>query len=179
MKISHNIFLIFYLVLSFSGAYAKDNFKTNNLSYALGDNENIIIHSTTAVIGKLKVSSAVDAQNNALKDNKLIVGYSIVGDTSVLNEKNKSKIIKTLLNNNNYISTHIRCLNKYFLGIRFLDDNHKVEFALGMPCQQAIWVFKKDNKTESWGANLTNNATKEVFLLFNKKNKKQYQSIFQ
>jgi len=45
--------------MSVKSACAKDIIKTDSLSYALGNNADLIAHSTSAIIGKLKVSSAI------------------------------------------------------------------------------------------------------------------------
>jgi len=69
-----------------------------------------------------------------------------------------SKLINALVRDASYdFDIRQRCVNKGFIGVRFL-TTPSVDFALGTPCNQAIWEFSGTEKTQRWGAVLTNSA---------------------
>lgn len=157
MKKLHSIYILLLPIFFSVSACAKEE-QSNSFTNQVGNKTNIVNTTATIEIAKLKVINAATATKNIFNSNKNIVGYPVIDKTSLLNTQHKEKLIKILTNNKSYISLRNRCKNSHFIGIRFSKTKEKIEFALGIPCNQAIWAIATEKQPNVWGAVLNNDA---------------------
>lgn len=101
----------------------------------------------------------------ALKTTDRIAGYPVTGKLTDIDKEKSQQLKQLLLDKNNYVNIRQRCLNQYFHGIHFIKDSKKVEFAIGIPCNQVFVAFLDGDKTQWWGSTLGNVAMKQVLSL--------------
>lgn len=122
----------------------------------------IIKRNSFAEIARLKVVSVEESRQQVFKTTDRIAGYPVLGKLVNLNIKTSQELVSLLLDKNNYANIRQRCQNQFFHGIRFSKDKQKIEFALGIPCNQVLIAFKNKEKIEWWGGVLGNKAAKQV-----------------
>lgn len=166
MKNWHNIRLNFFVVLlsgcsAFSSVYAQEK----TLRLELGEAVEIVAQHTRAESGKLKVVSVDESRQHAFKSEDRIAGYPEAGKFINLNLKTSQKLASLLLNKNNYANIRQRCQNQFFHGIRFVKDQQKVEFAIGIPCNQVLVAYEEKGEIKWWGSVMGADAATEIFTL--------------
>lgn len=152
------LFLIIGYSLFSTTGYTQEEF----LRQTLGSTVNIIEQHTQAQYARLKVVSYKESNQLALKTDDRIAGYPVTGKLTAIDKEKSQQLTKLLLDKNNYGNIRQRCLNQYFHGIRFIKGSKKVEFAIGVPCNQVFVAFQVKNETKWWGSSLGNVAMKEV-----------------
>jgi hypothetical protein len=140
--------------------------KAPRITSALGTE---VVQSLVAAIGAeaawLRVIPVGEAERQALGAQNRIVGYPIVTALRSIVPSDASRLLDVLIRDDSYdFELRLRCVNKRLLGVRFL-VTPPVEFALGTPCNQAIWTFKRADKTERWGALLSDKAAESIRLM--------------
>jgi hypothetical protein len=106
----------------------------------------------------LRVVAASEAERHALNAPDRITGYPVAGALRPVAPPDTTRLLGILFRDDSYdFDIRLRCANKRFLGVRFL-AMAPVEFALGTPCNQAIWAFRRTGKVERWGAILSDRA---------------------
>jgi hypothetical protein len=110
---------------------------------ALGEhNVDILRNPTLVEAGRMRVIGALQAHNARLSSDTRILGYPIQGALQRVAPADASRIADLILDDASYTDLVRRCRNDYLVGIRFTKDNERVEFALGMPCEQGFFAFR-------------------------------------
>lgn len=127
----------------------------------------IVGQSSYIEMAKLQVTGFESARKLALKNKTEIVGYPISGAVRTPPSDKNAYLKNVLLNKENYIEVRARCKNEYFIGIRFNSAENKIaEFALGFPCNQALWGIKVSGETVFWGSTLNSDSANEIKTMF-------------
>lgn len=159
---------LFFLVAPtlFNNACALEG-DANTPHHFLESAANAIGQSNNIEMAKLQVTSFESARNLALKNKTEIIGYPISG-TVLTPPSDKNAYLKNiLLNKGNYIKVRARCKKEHFIGLRFNSAEDKiVEFALGVPCNQALWGINVSGKTVFWGSTLNSDSSNEIKTMF-------------
>lgn len=113
-------------------------------------------------IGRLAVASAEEAERLSLRGLDRIAGYPIDGPVGQLDPQGADRVRRALRSPGSHSDVPIRCLNDYFIGVRFYQGDQRVELALGISCQQAIWAFPAGSGVGRWGARLSDGATQAL-----------------
>lgn len=114
-------------------------------------------------VGALRLVSADEADRRTFAKDR-IVGYPIVGAIVTLSPEQRAHLGKVLVQDDSYaFDARMRCANRRLLGARF--SVARLEFALGLPCNQAFWAFRRDGKVEHWGAVMTPAAAEKIIAL--------------
>ncbi len=116
----------------------------------LGNNVTIITDHISVETAMLKAATVEESRKYALLTNERIAGYPLAGDTSSPGNTKAIQLANLFLSKDSYIDIRQRCKNETFFGIRFTKEGGKVEFAVGIPCNQVIVVFKNKNNANSW-----------------------------
>lgn len=156
--------MVFAVTSLFSICYAQDC----QLNEKLGPAVTIVTQATRIETARLKVIGAQDAQNNALRSTDRIAGYPIESTLMELKTSDEDKLVKLILDDKNCATVRQRCRNQYLLGLRFTKNKQIAEFALGMPCQQALWAFIVDDKIQYYGTVLGTETTQKVIAILQK-----------
>lgn len=156
--------MIFTVTTLFSSSYAQDHRLKEKLSLVA----TIVTQATRIETARLKVISAQEAKDNALKSIDRIVGYPIENPLVELKTSGADKLAELILDDKNYATVRQRCRNQYLLGLRFTKNTKIAEFALGMPCQQTLWSFRLDDKIQYFGAVLGTETTQKIIAMITK-----------
>ena len=134
------------------------------LGAMLGPDAVQIVEGATLVeAARLRLVSAEEQERTALRSDGRMAGYPIAGPRVVLPGADVSGLKRLLLDHQSYAwGLRIRCANSHFVGVRFVRQRQKVELALGLPCQQALWAFPAAGAVGRGGAHLGNSQTQEV-----------------
>jgi hypothetical protein len=157
-----SVFAAFVILPS---CYAQDT----QLKDQLSNTKTIVLQATRMETARLLVVKAEEAKSYALKSTDRIAGYPIEGKLVKVNNTDVQKMIQLTLDDENYSAVQQRCRNTYLIGLRFTSDTKIAEFALSMPCQQAIWATKADSKVDYYGAVLGTQAAREIISILEKK----------
>ncbi|MCA9659258.1 MAG: hypothetical protein KC486_13010 [Myxococcales bacterium] len=137
--------------------------KAGALRESLGEAASVVERATDVEIARLRVIAALHAQVGRLKSDTTIAGYPIEGASRPLDQGTRTQLVDTLLDDSNYQWGFARrCANDYLIGLRFTTAAAKVEFALGMPCEQAFFVFTADDGVTSTGQIMTTAAAQRI-----------------
>lgn len=110
---------------------------------SLGEHNVEILRNPTLVeAGRMRVIGALQAHDARLSSDTRILGYPIRGALQPVAPADASRIADLILDDGSYTDLLRRCANDYLVGIRFTKDNERVEFALGMPCEQGFFAFR-------------------------------------
>lgn len=148
-------------ILSVATSYATDITLRETLASAV----NIIQLHTRTEMARLNVVSIAESQQYAITTSNRIAGYPFTGKLANLDKEKSQQLAKLLLDKNNYANIRQRCLNDYFHGIRFSKDQQKIEFALGIPCNQVVIAFHDGEVIKWWGGILGDDAVSKVITL--------------
>ena len=113
-------------------------------------------------IARLQMNTARDAERQTLLTANRIMGYRLDGRIRQVAPEAAQPLTELVLADSSYTAATARCANESFVGIRFTNNNQKVEFALGLPCNQALWGSMTDGRVTRWGANMTPEAAAQV-----------------
>ena len=122
----------------------------------------VVDHATRVLIGRLRVVGAEEAERTSLEDTNRVAGYPAEGDLTVLSREEALSLANLLLEPTSYAKGLRRCRNSYWIGLRFVRGDAKVEFALGMDCQQALWAFATEQGPKRFGETMAKEATDRV-----------------
>ena len=134
----------------------------NTLHQTLAGAANIIVHPTQVKYSRLKVVGYKKSNQLALKISDHIAGHPITGKLTDIDKEKYQQLTQLLLDKNNYANIRQRCSNQHFHGVRFIKGSRKVEFAIGIPCNQVFVAFQDDAETKWWGSTLGNVAMKKI-----------------
>lgn len=110
---------------------------------ALGEhNADIVRNATQVEAGRMRVIGALQAQNAVFSSDTRILGYPVHGALQPVPPADASRLADVILDDASYTDLLRRCRNDYLVGVRFTKDNERVEFALGMPCEQGFFAFR-------------------------------------
>jgi len=149
-------FLIFF---SFSYAHAQQL----GLIDIPGNSATIISDHTSVETAMLKVTAVEESRKYALLTSDRMAGYPLTGNTYSPDNAEAVQLANLVLSKNSYIDIRQRCKNEKFYGIRFMKDDKVVEFAVGIPCNQVIFVFKNKNGTNNWWGSTFGKKAMEQF----------------
>jgi len=121
---------------------------------------------------RLSVIGVAEAERRTFGAGR-IAGYPVRGRVRAVPAKSLAALVGTLLDDGSYdFDTVIRCRNSTFVGARFQaapqehgqEREQELELALGQPCNQAVWAFRKRGGAaiERRGALLSPNAAAAV-----------------
>ncbi len=137
--------------------------KTGVLRESLGEAASVVESALDVKIARLRVIGALHAQIGRLQSEATIAGYPVEGAAQTLDQAARATIVDTLFDDASYQwGLARRCANDYLIGLRFTTPAAKVEFALGMPCEQAFFVFATGDEVTSIGHVATTAAAQRV-----------------
>ena len=165
LNVCFKMLIAFAALAILPSCYAQDS----QLKDQLSDTKTIVLQASRIESARLIVVNAEEAKSRALKSTDRIAGYPIEGEFVKVSNTDAQKLIQLILDDENYAAVRQRCRSTYLMGLRFTSDTKIVEFALSMPCQQAIWASKADGKVEYYGAVLGTQAAKEIVSILEKK----------
>lgn len=116
---------------------------------------------------RLTIVSVDDVEKNILSANR-IAGYPIAGELSTLAVGDGVDLARIVLDSGNYFEMWKRCANQSMVGIRFSKGDDVVEFALGVPCQLALWAYRENRGTRLWGEYFSVKATEKLTAILEK-----------
>jgi hypothetical protein len=109
----------------------------------------------------LRVRPAVEAEQATLSSAQRVVGYPVTGKLVAIDREKTGRLIEILLRDDSYsFGRRMRCANQRLIGIRFLDGG--AEFAIGVPCYQAFWAFRRNGRVERAGEAFSEAATEAI-----------------
>ncbi|MEZ4453039.1 MAG: hypothetical protein R3B09_26500 [Nannocystaceae bacterium] len=121
----------------------------------------MIASATDVKIARLRVIGARQAQDRRLADAATIAGYPIEGELRALDEATRRRVVDLLLEDSNYDwELARRCGNDFLVGLRLREGDATVEFALGMPCEQAFFVYAEGDAITSFGGLMISDAAR-------------------
>jgi hypothetical protein len=122
--------------------------------------------ATRADTAKLAVIGVAEAERRTFAAPGRIAGYPIRGPVRAVAAQPLAAAVGTLLRDDSYdFETLVRCRNSSFVGARFATAPVEVELALGKPCNQAVWAFRKGGARgpiQRWGGLLSPQAAAAV-----------------
>jgi len=135
---------------------------SSRIQAALGEQSvNLLLESRGAEVGWLRIRPAMEAEKATLASPHRVVGYPTIGKLVAVDREKARRLIEILLRDHSYnFGLRMRCANQRFIGMRFLDSG--AEFAIGVPCYQAIWAFRRDGRTERSGESFSEAATEAI-----------------
>ena len=114
---------------------------STRIKHALGSaNLALFKNPSKAVhIAKLKVAGANRERKSWLTQDSEIAGFKIATPLKDVSNNDWSKI---LLDDRHYdFNRRVRCKNDYYIGLRWQHREQRVEFALGIKCRQAFFIY--------------------------------------
>jgi len=131
-----------------------------DMGFAAAD---LVEAATQVEIGRMRVIGADQAVQRRLSGDRVIAGYPVRGRLTSVDEPTANELKRVLLDDESYRWGLLRrCRNDSFVGVRFSRGERRVEFALGMPCEQGRWVLRTANGIASPGAIMTESAAQVV-----------------
>jgi len=122
----------------------------------------LIENATRVEVGHMQTNTARDAERQTLLTGNRIMGYRITGRLRALSDDDARTFTDRALDDASYTSTVARCANESWIGARFTNNSQKVELAIGLPCNQALWASSSEGHVSRWGANLTPEAAQAL-----------------
>jgi hypothetical protein len=121
----------------------------------------LLLESRGAEVGWLRVRPALEAEQVTLSSPQRVVGYPPTGKLVAVDREKAGRLIEILLRDDSYsFGRRMRCANQRLIGMRFLDSG--AEFAIGVPCYQAFWAFRRHGKVERAGEAFSEAATEAI-----------------
>ena len=135
---------------------------SSRIQAALGEQSvKLLLGSRGAEVGWLRVRPAVEAEKATLSSPQRVVGYPPIGKLVAVDREKAGRLIEILLRDDSYsFGRRMRCANQRLIGMRFLDSG--AEFAIGVPCYQAIWAFRHDGRLDRAGEAFSEAATESI-----------------
>ncbi|VAW64579.1 hypothetical protein MNBD_GAMMA09-946 [hydrothermal vent metagenome] len=173
MKKTFILYNIIILHMLCHSAFVSSNTDNIEFSRILSLHTPTIKSSGQIEVARLKVIDAVTARKNLRKYNTSIAGYPVDQHLSALTTEERALVFKVLLNHTSYSSRLVRCKNNYFIGFRFSGQatnkaHGKIEFALGIPCNQAIWAIPSGAENILLGSILKKDSARQITDIFSK-----------
>ena len=123
---------------------------------------NLVRNAIKAEHGRMNVIAARLAESKRFS-NGHVLGYPIKGALAPVSDPTTAAIVSLLLADDSYAwGTVRRCKNDKFVGLRFGQGSSAVEFALGMPCAQALWLYRAGRGSQVSGAIMSDAAVKRL-----------------
>jgi hypothetical protein len=146
-----------------AGDSAKSVVKAGKMWESLGEAAAVVGSATDVQIARLRVIAALHAELGRLKGDTSITGYPIEGASKQLDEATQEQLLDILFDDANYQwGLARRCRNEYRVGLRFTTAAAKVEFSLGMPCEQSFFVFMEGDEVKTTGQVMTTEAAQRI-----------------
>ena len=135
---------------------------SSRIQAALGEQSvKLLLGSRGAEVGWLRVRPALEAEQATLSSSQRVVGYPPTERLVAVDREKAGRLTELLLRDDSYsFGRRMRCANQRLIGMRFLDGG--AEFAIGVPCYQAFWAFRRDGRVERSGEAFSKVATEAI-----------------
>lgn len=133
----------------------------------LGDPALAVVEKADASgAARMRVIAAAKSQDDTLATDVAILGYPFDGSLVPLDAAARAELLHLILDDDSYAwGLANRCLNDYFVGVRFQRGPERVEFALGVRCMQALWASRAEGEVQRAGAVMKDEPAEAVLKL--------------